>query len=108
MTGLYHYGRIRRTDWLPVGAPIESEQLERGDESKDEGYDSQDEDNEMNYETESDPEGDENDRVCGLLGYSMADVPSDEEEEEPEEPTPLAMPSEGDLRSSDFAGLQDD
>ena len=31
--GLYHYGRIRRSDWLPVGEDVEGEQLDRGVES---------------------------------------------------------------------------
>ena len=32
--GVYHFGRIRRTDWLPVGGPGEPlEQVERGEES---------------------------------------------------------------------------
>ena len=34
-TGLYHYGRIRRTDWLPVGPALDTEQLFRGPESDD-------------------------------------------------------------------------
>ena len=28
--GLYHYGRLRRSDWLPVGEPSDEDQLERG------------------------------------------------------------------------------
>ena len=33
--GLFHYGRIRRTDWLPVGPELDTEQLRRGPESDD-------------------------------------------------------------------------
>ena len=32
--GLYHYGKIRRTDWLPVGEELDSEQLVRSLESE--------------------------------------------------------------------------
>ena len=31
--GLFHYGKIRRTDWLPVGEGDAEEQLERGYDS---------------------------------------------------------------------------
>ena len=30
MAGLFHYGRIRRTDWLPVGLEKAIEQVSRG------------------------------------------------------------------------------
>ena len=101
--GLYLFGKVRRTDWLPVGKAIDSEQLERGNESKDEDYDSQDEDNELNYGTESDPEGDENDHDYDLvqrhLRAPMTDGLSDGEEDAP---VGLSM-SRG--RSADLSGL---
>ena len=40
--GLFHFGRIRRTDWLPVGARRDSEQVDRGDDSQDGEFDEQD------------------------------------------------------------------
>ena len=40
--GLFHVGRIRRTDWLPVGASSDSEQVVRGDDSQDGEFDEQD------------------------------------------------------------------
>ena len=42
--GLYHYGRLRRTDWLPVGEPRPHEQLTRGDASLSSGSDSESDD----------------------------------------------------------------
>ena len=38
-SGVYHFGRIRRTDWLPVGPFVDGQQLERGQESKESGGD---------------------------------------------------------------------
>jgi hypothetical protein len=33
MAGLFHFGRLRRTDWLPVGPELPIEQVERGSSS---------------------------------------------------------------------------
>ena len=44
--GVFHYGRYRRTDWLPVGGDAENEQTKRG-------YNSQTSDSEPEYEDES-------------------------------------------------------
>ena len=40
--GLFHFGCIRRTDWLPVGAGSDSEQVVRGNDSQDGEFDEQD------------------------------------------------------------------
>jgi hypothetical protein len=34
--GVYHFGKLRRTDWLPVGGDPEHEQIHRSEESEDE------------------------------------------------------------------------
>ena len=91
-----------------MGKAIDSEQLERGNESKDEDYDSQDEDNELNYGTENDPEGDENDHDYDLvqryLQRSIVDGPSDDEGEAP---MGLSMSNDDRERSRDLEGLDE-
>ena len=57
--GLFHFGRLRRTDWLPVGGDEAEEQTERGPDS----------DN-------SDAEGDEADAYMDLC-YDSADDDGD-------------------------------
>ena len=51
--GLYHYGKIRRTDWLPVGEGCLSEQVHRSadSEEEDEYYAEQDAERDDVYES---------------------------------------------------------
>jgi ATP-dependent exoDNAse (exonuclease V) alpha subunit len=56
--GVYHFGRVRRTDWLPVGAQTADQAIKRSPESRgsedDDGpdYDSENEEEHMCYDEE--------------------------------------------------------
>ena len=73
MAGLFHYGRIRRTDWLPVGLEKAIEQVSRGYSS--------DESNEFDEELRELDSAYDSDEDCvgaSLLagGASASDMPS--------------------------------
>ena len=52
---MYHYGRIRRSDWLPVGGDPAEEQVSRSIDSEDDEYAEELDEAEMLYEdSESD------------------------------------------------------
>ena len=72
--GIFHFGPIRRSDWLPVGGGGDDEQIYRGVESESE--DEQDEENEMLY---SGSEGglSEDDAVSDAGGIPLVDIDSD-------------------------------
>ena len=93
-----------------MGDPIDSEQLERGEDSKDEGYDSQDEDNEFNYSTSEDEVADEEHRAYELqerLGVSIGNVESDISDDEDEPRLSASMGNEGASVPADREGLYD-
>ena len=53
--GVYHYGRIRRSDWLPVGGDPAEEQVSRSIDSEDDEYAEEIDEAEMLYgDSESD------------------------------------------------------
>ena len=55
--GVFHYGRLRRTDWLPIGDGAAAEQLQRSadsDISDDELADALDAMSEVDFDTDSD------------------------------------------------------
>ena len=57
--GVFHYGKLRRTDWLPVGGDPAMEQVHRSVESMDSGSDDE-HDRELDrlYEEDDGPEDD--------------------------------------------------
>ena len=118
---------MRRTDWLPVGPPMDDQQLTRSKESADEFYDGQDVDNELNYNGSEDEQADDQDReyeqqerMCLSMGNADIRDSDDEEEQDPgdsmeesdsdaddEENAPrlaLSMESSDSVVGEDFAG----
>ena len=74
--GLYHYGRLRRTDWLPVDGSPDYEQVARGPES-DSDSDAESEDP---YESGEDS-GDENNPFAKLaLRYDEGDMGAEDDD----------------------------
>jgi len=82
--GVYHFGKLRRTDWLPVGGAASGyeEQTTRGPESADEAYDDQDAENDRFYSSSEDEEDDMNGKNLELEERAIEDYPSDDSEEE--------------------------
>ena len=78
--GLFLYGKVRRTDWLPVGEPMSMEQLHRGAESmsEDSDFDEQDRELELLYDNEDDEYDQELNDAC-RWGYGGDDLDSNEE-----------------------------
>ena len=69
-SGLYHYGRLRRTDWLPVNGDDAHEQTERGDGSQNSGSESEDDDD------------DEDDFGRRVLGAAEEEDEEDEDDDD--------------------------
>ena len=75
--GLYHYGRLRRSDWLPVGKPSEGEATVRGYESMSEECSSEDsQDHDSDYDSDGYEYGDDDINVDAL--YDEGDDPGPE------------------------------
>ena len=55
-TGLFYFGKMRRSDWLPVGGPMADQQVTRGSDSEDTA-ESDRAPSESDYEESSDPDG---------------------------------------------------
>ena len=55
-TGLFYFGKVRRSDWLPVGGTMADQQVTRGSDSEDTA-ESDRAPSESDYEESSDPDG---------------------------------------------------
>ena len=90
--GLYHYGRLRRTDWLPVGKEKATEQTCRGDSSQ-ESDEWDEEQRELDEAYASSDDDDYASGTDGAGGLAMAFANSDDEDyaSGAEGPSGLAM-----------------
>ena len=87
--GLFHFGKLRRTDWLPVGGDSAPEQTVRGEDSVSEDeLDEHDAELERDYESESDfyadrSEDSDDDADRSILACQRASSDSEDDDYDP-------------------------
>ena len=74
--GLYLYGRMRRTDWLPVGGSGDNEQVNRGIESESDS----DSESEDRYDAEEDSDSEDNPFEQLAQRYDEGELGSDDDD----------------------------
>ena len=98
--GLYHYGRLRRSDWRPVGGDPSIEISEReGDSANTDEADEEAMENDANYESDSD---------CGASDFgseSASAISSDEDVDDSDYERRFHLGGGDGREDMDFGGL---
>ena len=101
--GVYHYGRFRRSDWLPVGGDPALEQVSRSEDSSDDEFAEWDADVEDLYsgsESERSSESESEDEWVRGADQETIGSSSDSEREDYGTPSGAPLPASGDLLES--------